>query len=71
MKNKKSKLFKDMDKLKNTLFEDLGEMLKPLTEKEKKALVAEAKAKDDKAKNDYATRILGGHMTGLGFWSED
>ena len=63
-----NKLFKDMDKLKSDLFESLGEMLKPMAEKEKKQLVKEAKAKQHQAHLDY---VRGGHMTSRGFWTGD
>ena len=56
-----------MDKLSN-LFEQLGSDLKPLTKKEKKQLVKEAKAKQHQAHLDY---VRGGHMTSRGFWTGD
>ena len=62
------KIFKNMDKLKSNLFEDLGEMLKPMTDKEKEQLVKEAKAKQHQAHLDY---MRGGHMTSRGFWTGD
>ena len=56
-------------KNKSKLFADLGEMLKTLTDKEKKALIKAAKAKEADAKAAY---ILGGH-TGFmgGHWTGD
>ena len=51
------------------LFEDLGEILKPLTEKEKKAIIKEAKVKEADAKAAY---ILGGHVGFMGgHWTGD
>ncbi len=51
------------------LFENLGEMLKPLTDKEKKAIIKEAKVKEADAKAAY---ILGGHVGFMGgHWTGD
>ena len=53
-----------MDK-KKTLFDLLGTDLRPLTAKEKKALIKEAKAKEESARAEY---IQGGHRGYMGGW---